>query len=251
MILYYTGTGNSAYAAEYISNNIGDEIVNLFDRIKNNDYSEIYSEKPFVVAAPTYCWQIPHILRDWLLKAKLTGSRSIYFVMTCGGDIGNAEKYLKRLCTQINMKYMGCAEIVMPENYIAMFEVPDTDEAERIILNAAESLNTATDRIKRNEPLDVIKVSLNGRLMSSVVNDMFYPLFVKDKQFYATDDCIGCGLCESKCVMSNIRIVNGRPEWQGNCTHCMACICYCPREAIEYGRHSRGKPRYKCPEYNN
>ena len=25
---------------------------------------------------------------------------------------------------------------------------------------------------------------------------------------------------------------------------CMACICYCPKEAIEYGKKSRGKPRY-------
>ena len=24
----------------------------------------------------------------------------------------------------------------------------------------------------------------------------------------------------------------------------MACICYCPKEAIEYGKKSRGKPRY-------
>ena len=29
-----------------------------------------------------------------------------------------------------------------------------------------------------------------------------------------------------------------------NCTHCMACICYCPAEAIEYGKKSLGKPRY-------
>ena len=29
----------------------------------------------------------------------------------------------------------------------------------------------------------------------------------------------------------------------------MACICYCPKKAIEYGRASLGKPRYKCPEY--
>jgi MinD superfamily P-loop ATPase len=24
----------------------------------------------------------------------------------------------------------------------------------------------------------------------------------------------------------------------------MACICYCPKEAIEYGKRSVGKPRY-------
>lgn len=44
--------------------------------------------------------------------------------------------------------------------------------------------------------------------------------------------------------MNNIHLENGKPLWGKNCTHCMACICYCPKEAIEYGKKSRGKPRY-------
>ena len=27
----------------------------------------------------------------------------------------------------------------------------------------------------------------------------------------------------------------------------MACICRCPKAAIEYGKHSRGLPRYTFP----
>lgn len=44
--------------------------------------------------------------------------------------------------------------------------------------------------------------------------------------------------------LNNIRLENGKPVWGKNCTHCMACICYCPKEAIEYGEKSKGKPRY-------
>jgi epoxyqueuosine reductase QueG len=44
--------------------------------------------------------------------------------------------------------------------------------------------------------------------------------------------------------LNNIRLENGKPVWGKNCTHCMACICYCPKEAIEYGKKSKGKPRY-------
>ncbi len=39
-------------------------------------------------------------------------------------------------------------------------------------------------------------------------------------------------------------IQNGKPVWGGNCAHCMACICRCGAEAIEYGKKSLGKPRY-------
>ena len=37
---------------------------------------------------------------------------------------------------------------------------------------------------------------------------------------------------------------NGKPVWGQDCTHCMACICCCPAEAIEYGKMCLGKPRY-------
>ena len=48
--------------------------------------------------------------------------------------------------------------------------------------------------------------------------------------------------------MNNIRLQNGKPLWGGRCTHCMACIGYCPTEAIEYGKKSVGKPRYHFEE---
>ena len=64
-----------------------------------------------------------------------------------------------------------------------------------------------------------------------------------------TDACIGCGKCERVCVLKNISIREGRPIWGEECTHCMACICGCPTEAIEYGKRSQGKPRYQCKDY--
>ena len=39
---------------------------------------------------------------------------------------------------------------------------------------------------------------------------------------------------------NNIKIQNGKPVWGKDCTHCMACICHCPTEAIEYGKKSVG-----------
>lgn len=56
--------------------------------------------------------------------------------------------------------------------------------------------------------------------------------------------CIGCGKCVQLCPLNNIRLDKDKPVWGSNCTHCMACICYCPKEAIEYGKRSVGKPRY-------
>ena len=247
MILYFSGTGNSAYAARFTAEFVDDEALDLFEKIRNKDYSPMHSDKPWVVAAPVYCWQLPHVVRDWMTETELTGSRDVYFILTCGSSMGNAEKYLKQLCAAKGLIYRGCAEIVMPENYIAMFEAPDKETAERIINAAERSLKKAAGCIKDGKDIPVKRVGMRGKILSSIVNILYYPLIVKDKKFYAKDGCTGCGLCEVKCPLGNIVMADGRPSWNGECTHCMACIANCPVEAIEYGKVSEGKERYICP----
>lgn len=90
-----------------------------------------------------------------------------------------------------------------------------------------------------------MSLQLKDKFQSSIVNTVFYPLFVKAAAFYSTDECIGCELCEKLCPLKNIQIrKDHRPVWGKECTHCMACIVKCPKKAIEYGKKSRGKNRY-------
>ena len=60
----------------------------------------------------------------WLGKTALTGAERIWFVMDCGSEIGNAAGYNRQLASQKQLQYMGTAQIIMPENYIAMFNAP-------------------------------------------------------------------------------------------------------------------------------
>ena len=248
MILYFSGTGNSEYTAKRISRLINDDAVNLFEKLRDNNFSEIHSVRPWVIVSPTYAWRIPRILQKWLEQTKLTGNNDIYFIMTCGGSIGNAGKYLKNLCDDKGMNYLGCFDVVMPENYIAMFSTPTKEEAIEIITKAGNVIDKAADIIMKGETFPELPVTLTGKISSGFVNDKFYPMFVKAKKFYTTDSCISCGKCVKGCPMRNITLKNGKPVWGNNCTHCMACICSCPKEAIEYGNHSKGQPRYTCPK---
>lgn len=248
MILYFSGTGNSAYVAETIAGEIGDMAVNLFDKIRSHDITPLESQKTWVVVTPTYAWRIPRILQEWLEKTELKGSRDIMFAMTCGADIGNAGKYLKELSAAKGMNYLGCQEIVMPENYIAMFKTPSADEARRIIQKAQAAIEELMKALQTGAPLPERKISLTDRITSGPVNKIFYSMFVHAKKFYATDQCISCGLCAQVCPMKNVALEEGKPVWGSDCTHCMACICRCPKEAIEYGKHSVGLPRYYLPK---
>ena len=246
MILYFSGTGNSEYAAQRIGKAIGDEAVNLFDRIKRNDYAAVYSRRPWIVVVPTYAWRIPRVVQKWAERTEWSGNRKVYFVLTCGDSIGNAEKYLVKLCEKKKMEYCGCMGVVMPENYIALFSTPTQQQAEQIINRAEPVIDRAISYIKSGAAFPKNACSVRDRINSGLINDVFYPLIVHAKQFYVTDRCISCGKCAVVGPLNNIRTESGKPVWGKDCTHCMACISRCPKEAIEYGKHSQGLPRYLC-----
>lgn len=249
MIIYFSGTGNSKYCAQMLADKLEDELLDSFEFIKNGISAELISSKPWVFVSPTYCWQLPHIFEDFIRSARFEGCKEAYFVMTCGSDIGNAGEKIQKLCQEVGLKFQGVIPVVMPENYIAMFEVPQPDIAKRIVLVAKRSLLKAVRKIQNGERFPEQKVHLLDKLKSGPLNPIFYKVFVKAKPFYATDACVGCGKCTNVCVLNNISIKDGKPEWGDACTHCMACICGCPTEAIEYGKKSLGKPRYICVEY--
>ena len=244
MILSYSGTGNSRYVAKRIAAVLSDEILSMNDRIKAGDTSPVEANERLIIVTPTYAWRIPRIVRDWLTKTEFPGAKQVWFVMTCGSEIGNAAQYNRGLCREKQLAYMGTAQIVMPENYIAMFDAPQADEARQIVARAEPDIDRALSAIAANQAFPLPRDNLYDRFMSGPVNPIFYSFCVKAKPFTASDACIGCGKCAALCPTNNINIQNGKPVWGGDCTHCMACICYCPAEAVEYGKKSLGKPRY-------
>ena len=244
MVLYYSGTGNSKYIAKCIASALETDCLNLNERIKAEDTSSVQTEENVILVTPTYAWRIPHIVSGWLGKAELVGAKCIWFVMDCGSEIGNAAGYNRQLAAQKHLHYMGTAQIIMPENYIAMFNAPQKEQAKSIVEQAEPALQKVLTQLKAGQEFPPPRENLYDRFMSGPVNPVFYRFFVKADAFRATDACIGCGKCVELCPLNNIHLENGKPLWGKNCTHCMACICYCPKEAIEYGKKSRGKPRY-------
>lgn len=244
MILYFSGTGNSKYAAQRIADGLGDTLCSMNERIKAGDTSPVETGSRLVIVTPTYAWRIPRLVRDWLLHTELHGATQVWFVMTCGSEIGSADRYNRALCEEKGLTCMGTAQLIMPENYIAMFNAPQPEEARQIVARAEPDIDRAIAAIREERAFPPTRCKLYDRFMSGPANPIFYGCFVKDRAFAVSDACIGCGQCARLCPTNNITLREGKPVWGGDCTHCMACICRCPAEAIEYGRKSIGKPRY-------
>lgn len=245
MVLYFSGTGNSAYAARRMARALGDNLCCLTDRIRSRDTSPIETGERLVIVTPTYGWRIPRLVRQHLLASELRGARRAWFVMTCGSEIGSAQRYNRELCREKGLTCMGTAQVVMPENYIALFRVPGVEESRQIVARAEPDIDRAIAALAAGEAFAPPRNNLYDRVVSGPVNPVFYALVVKDRAFAAGAACTGCGRCAQLCPTNNIILRSGKPVWGGNCTHCMACISYCPTEAIEYGKKSAGKPRYQ------
>ena len=243
LVMYFTGTGNSKYVAERVAEMAGADIMDVRPLIKSSE-TIMVDETDVVVATPVYAWRSPKVLTDWMLECDFSKVERIWYVMTCGDQIGGADKYNGEVSRALGCKHMGTAEIIMPENYIAMFNAPFPEEAREIVKGSEERIMVTGQLIAHGKPIPPADELWVFKASSTAVNRLFSKLFIYDKKFIAGEGCTGCGLCAGLCPLNNIEIVDGRPRWLGNCTHCMACICYCPEEAIEYGKGSRGRFRY-------
>lgn len=248
MIFYFSGTGNSQLAAKQIAEITDDKIVSINESLKHNQPNNFYSECPIVFVAPTYAWRMPRVVEQWILKTDFKGNPNAYFVLTCGGGCGNAAAYAEKLCIEKGMTFCGLTSVVMPENYVAMFTTPSESECQAIIEKAKPHIAKIGMRIKKGKPFPKPSISFVSKLLSGVINLIYYPLIVHDKGFTVSNDCVSCGKCAKRCPLKNIDIINGKPVWKGNCTHCMACIGGCPTKAIEYKSKSKGRNRYYIME---
>lgn len=248
MILYFTGTGNSRYVALQLSKCINDEVISINEYFKYQKKAVFTSEKPYVFVMPTYAWRMPKVVTTWIERACFSGNRKAYVILTCGSGIGQADQYARNFFRRkTSFDFQGLQYVVMPENYIIMFNAPKAKEAKQIIHDSHDRIVQLAKYIVQVKEFPAVTHHLAAFVESSMINFPFYHFYVSDKGFYATDRCVSCQRCQQLCPLNNISIINGKPKWNGQCTHCMACICGCPVEAIEYKNRTQHKNRYYLP----
>ena len=154
MIVYFSGTGNSRFCGETLARQLGDECRDSFYFIRDGVRAELTSTRPWVFVSPTYAWRIPRIFAEFLRNSDFSGSREAYFLMTCGDGVGNAARFLPELCREKGLTSMGTAQLVMPENYIALFNAPQPEQARQIVAKAEPDIDRAIDAIRSGRPFD-------------------------------------------------------------------------------------------------
>lgn len=255
MIFYFSGTGNSLEAAKSIANYNDERFTSISKEMNSKDGNFEYTLKDNEVIGfvfPVYAWAPPKMVLQFIEKLKFSNYNNnyIFSVATCGENIGNTMKVLDNCLNKKGVKLSSGFSLAMPNNYIIMGNV-DSKEVESKKLQSAEEILKNINAIIKERRLGIFQIEkgiLPG-ILTSVINPLFNKHAMNTKKFNVNNKCTGCGLCERVCNSKTIR-VKEKPEWGDACTQCLACIHLCPVRAIEYGKNTQNKGRYKNPNIN-
>ena len=246
MILYFTGTGNTEFIAKEIASRLDDDCLNLLTRIREKDYSAIRSDKPWVICVPVYVCEMPRFFAEFLRNVRLDGSREAYFIFSSGGYSGISGSLAKGIMRRKGITVKGYTDLSLPRNYPVskLYKLLSDEEARARLAKAYGLLDGIASSIRNGDKLNHRYVFLFEKAITLPFNPVWCRLKFKADDFKVNGNCVGCGLCERVCPLVNITLADKKPVWGNNCTHCMACVSSCPKDAVEYGDVTSQKGKY-------
>lgn len=240
MIFYFSGTGNSAWAARQLAHLTGDEVYDITTFTTPPDVQNV-EQIGFVF--PIYAWGAPEPMMMFARKLKKSGAFT-FGVCTCGGEAGLAMKIFSE-SYPLDSSY----SLVMPNNYIVGMDAEPDVEIENKITAARKEIQNISQEILRREKRYRVKEGRLAGVKSRIANLGFNKFARSAKPFFVQEQCDGCGLCVSHCPASAISLRDGKPLWNARCYQCMCCINLCPQQAIQYGKSTAGRRRYMLSDY--
>ncbi len=224
MLFYFTGTGNSLYAAKKIEENP----VSIPQVIHNENLH--FSADTIGIVTPVYGHEVPPMVKEFLHKATFH-TDYFYMILTYGNRHGGAAELAKLLCEEcgVDVKYINI--LWMVDNWLPAFDMNEQTAVDKkvdaqiaaicadlSVRKAMIALVTDADRAAHQEYLSRIR---------QMPPDVFQH-FIK-----VGDACIGCGICEKVCPSGSIHVVGGKAvHTPGSCQTCLACVHACPKKAI-------------------
>ena len=252
MIFYFSGTGNTRWAARQLAEATGEQLTDIAAQLRSGtplSYTLGEGER-LGFCFPTHGWQPPAIVRQFIRKATFATSDDTYTwaLTTCGDNMGEAMTILNGELSAKGLKATALFSLIMPESYVCLpFMHTDSDE------RASEKIATARQQLQhiahvvsaRRQGVVELERGATPRLYSYVIGAYFNRHMISDRKFVVDDDaCTRCGRCQKVCPVGNIE--GTPPRWlhNGSCTCCLACYHTCPRHAINYGSITRNRGQY-------
>ena len=284
MIFYFSGTGNTKWAASKLAAATREDLISIAPYMRADESSHNLAE-PFILKEnerlgfvfPVHGWRVPKLVREFISKMKILREPSdasaenkakaddclknrpfAYCVCTAGDSIGLTIENLNEVISQNpSLQALGITEVsssyslIMPESYIGLpfMDVDPKDREIRKKENAAQELAVVCEEIfDRKEGINRLVKGPIPWFFTKVVGGFFENVLITDKRFHVEKDrCVKCGICANVCPVGDIKGGHGEyPVWlhHKDCLTCFTCYHHCPHHAIEFGNQTQKKGQY-------
>jgi ferredoxin len=270
MIFYFSGTGNSKWAAKTLALETGDTLVSIPEVINSDCSFTLEKDEHVGFIFPIHGWRVPNIVKEFLTKLtiKTLGEDTshvkhyCFCLVTAGDSIGKAmerfQQQLKSVTVNDALSLKAVCSLIMPESYVGLPGM-DVDTKEKELEKkelASKQLKEFSNILKQRPHKDSDQIWGWNQLIrgpipsffSGPVGGFFERFLITDKPFHVDNRrCVKCGICANVCPVSDIKGGLGyEPEWlhNGKCLTCFSCYHHCPHHAIEFGKRTQKKGQY-------
>ena len=241
MILYFSGTGNSLAISRQLAEKLGEQVMSL-NRAVTQDLSH---ERRVGLVFPCYWFNAPRAVTELVPRLRLSEEAYVFIVIPCGAQAGNAIWTVQRMLAAKGIDVAYSHKIRVPDNSAVGFGRNPNDQVWKFDRYAGRLERIAADIAAGVRRCHYAWWGVAGALCAlPAVQRRTLPMLTPAVN---VDKCIACGICKDVCPQDNITFTDSKAHCGNDCTQCLACVHFCPQQAVELNR----KPTLKDNQYHH
>ena len=263
LFLYFSGTGNTDYVAHYLAQRLDQSQVEV--ELRSIEWQPPEKVTDFDLLAfgfPVYAADSPEFVRAYLEQLPSGANRGAFVFCTKGAYAASAVRLnLQRLAMRGYVPLCG-GDVIMPgTDGLSMIsknswmarkalqkDYDQLEDANRLI----EQMGGVLSELVDGRPIETLRMPLPPKPKMAPSDRLWAVLYGMTENWsrsrlHADEQCEGCGLCARICPVDNVAVRDGHAQFKDHCVLCLRCLHACPQEAIQIGKLTAGKFRWKGP----